>query len=86
MLPENLNLNNSFEWTKAVVLWTVALIFDPSGLISAYVIKYKLFLRKVRLDKKIEWSYPLPTALMERWRSLTKEIVCTPPIIIDRTA
>ena len=64
----------------------LASIFDPSGLISAYVIKYKLFLRDVSLDKKIGWSDPLPTALMNRWRSLTKELVCIPPIIIDRCA
>ena len=60
LLPENLDLNNSFEWTKAVVLSTVASIFNPSGLISAYVIKYKLFLREVSLDKKIGWSDLLP--------------------------
>ena len=65
---------------------TVASIFDPSGLISAYVIKYKLFQRDVSLDKKIGWSDPLPTALMNRWRSLTKELVCIPPIIINRCA
>ena len=45
LLPENLHLNDLFEWTKAVVLLTVSSIFYPSGLISAYVIKYKLFLR-----------------------------------------
>ena len=75
-----------FEWTKAVVLLTVASIFDPSGLISAYIIKYKLFLRDVSLNKRIGWSDPLPMALMNRWRSLTKELVCIPPIIIDRCA
>ena len=75
LLPENLDLNNSFKWTKAVVLSTVASIFDPSGLISAYVIKYKLFLREVCLDKSIGWSDPLSPALMERWRSYTKELV-----------
>ena len=86
LLPENLDLNDSFEWTKAVVLLIVTSIFDPLSLISAYVIKYKLFLREVCLDKKIGWSDPLPPALMERWRSLTKELVCTPPIIINRCA
>ena len=35
LLLENLDLNNSFKWTKAVILSTVASIFDPSGLISA---------------------------------------------------
>ena len=32
LLSENLDLNDSFEWTIAVVLSTVAYIFDPSGL------------------------------------------------------
>ena len=86
LLPENLDLNNTFEWTKAVILSTVASIFYPSGLISAYVIKYKLFLRDVSLNKKIGWSDPLPMVLMNRWRSLTKELVCIPPIIINRCA
>ena len=86
LLLENLDLNDSFEWTKAVVLSTVASIFDSSGLISAYVIKYKLFLREVCLNKSIRWSDPLPQARMEIWRSYTKELVCTPPIIIDRSA
>merc|ERR1712240_854486 len=69
LLQENLDKNDSFEWTKAVFLSTVASIFDPSSLISAYVIKYKLFLREVCLDKVIGWSDPLPPALMERWRA-----------------
>ena len=46
LLPENLDLSNMFEGTKAVVLLTVALMFNPSGLISTYVIKFKLFLRE----------------------------------------
>ena len=86
LLPENLDQNDTFEWTKAVDLLTVTLIFNPFGLISAYVIKYKLFLRDVSLDKKKGWSDPLPTVLMNRWRSLTRELVCIPPIIIDRCA
>ena len=53
LLPENLDLNDFFEWTKNVVLLTVASIFDPSGLISASINKYKLFIRDVSLDKKI---------------------------------
>ena len=51
LLLENLNLNETFDWTKAVVLSTVASIFDPAGLISAYIFKFKLFLRKICLKK-----------------------------------
>ena len=33
LVPENLVLNDTFQWTKGVVLSTVASIFDPSGMI-----------------------------------------------------
>ena len=53
LVPENLALNETFKWTKAVVLSTMASIFDPSGIISAYIIKFKLFLCEVCLQKDI---------------------------------
>ena len=70
----------------AVVLSTVTSIFDPSGLISAYVIKFKLFLCEVCLNKEIAWSDPLPPNLIDRWRAMAKELVCTPAITINRSA
>ena len=66
LLPENVALNDTFNWTKAVVLSTVASIFDPSGIISAYIIKFKLFLREVCLHKDIRWGDYLPADLMYR--------------------
>ena len=60
LLSENLALNETFEWTKAVVLSTVASIFYPAGLISTYIIKFKLFLCEGCLNKEITWSDPLP--------------------------
>ena len=66
LLSENLNLNETFEWTKAVILSIVVSIFDAAGLISTYIIKFKLFLREVCLNKEIAWSDPLPPNLMER--------------------
>ena len=51
LLLENLDLNKTFDWTKAVVLSTVVSILDPAGLISAYIIKFKLFLREICLKK-----------------------------------
>ena len=52
LLSENLALNETFEWTKAVVVSTVTSIFDPAGLISVYIIKFKLFLHEVCLNKE----------------------------------
>ena len=89
-LPEvflrNKDTNEMFEWTKAVILSTVALMFDPAGLISAYTIKFKLFLCETCLGEEITWTDPLPPNLMERWRSMTEELVCTPPITINQSA
>ena len=53
LVPENLVLNDTFQWTKVVELSTMASIFDPSGMISAYVKKFKLFLHEVCLQKDI---------------------------------
>ena len=84
--PENLAKSNSFPWTKALVLSTVASIFDPSGIISAYTIKFKLFLREVCLEQGLGWDEPLPPALMLKWRTLVKELVSSPAIIVHRCA
>ena len=86
LLPENLEASNSFTWSKAVVLSTVASIFDPSGIISAYTIKFKLFLREVCLVKDLGWDDPLPPDLMIRWRLLVEELVCSPAITVQRSA
>ena len=86
LLPENLAKNNSFSWTKALVLSTVASIFDPSGIISAYTIKFKLFLREVCLEQGLGWDEPLPPALMQKWRTLVKELVTSPAILVHRCA
>ena len=86
LLPENLDLSYSFSWTKALVLSTVASIFDPSGIISAYTIKFKLFLREICLEKDLGWDQPLPPTLMEGWRTLVRELVSSPAIIVHRCA
>ena len=86
LLLENLDLSETFEWTKAVVLSMVASMFDPAGLISAYIIKFKLFLREICLKKEITWNNPLPPSLMGRWRTMARELVCTPAILINRSA
>ena len=45
LTPENLKLLDNFTWTRRLVLSTVASIYDPAGLISPILIKFKLFLR-----------------------------------------
>ena len=61
-------------------------MFDPAGLISVYTIKFKLFMPEICLNKEITWSDLLPPNLMERWRAMARELVCSPAILINRSA
>ena len=78
--------NETFQWSKATVLSTIGLMFDPEGLISAYTIKFKLFLCVTCLKEEIAWTDPLPPNLLNRWKAMVEELISTPPISINRSA
>ena len=69
--------------TRRSVLSVVNSLYDPSGLISAYTIKFKLFMREVTAINS-KWDEPLPTELQIRWRELLAELVSMPVITIHR--
>ena len=54
--PEN------FEYTKRSVLRKTAMIYDPLGLISLYIIRAKMLIQQAWLEA-IEWDDPLPKQL-----------------------
>ena len=84
--PDNLQLNDTFPWTKALLLSTIASIFDPSGIVAPLVLKYKIFLREVCLYRSLGWNDVLPADIMIRWRKLVEELVTSPEIIVRRCA
>lgn len=84
--PENLHLNDSFLWTKALILSTIHSLFDPSGIVAPLLLKYKLFFREVCLRKNLGWNDVLPPDLLNRWRKLVDELVTSPVIIVKRCA
>ena len=75
----------TFRWSRRLVLSTIASIYDPSGLISAFTIKFKLFLRQICLKSKDGWDEPLCESLQSRWEELVKELVTLEPIRIRRS-
>ena len=83
---ENLQLNETFPWSKALLLSTIASMFDPSGMIAPLILKYKLFLREVCLETEVGWNDTLPETLMVRWRKLVEELVKSPKIVVRKCA
>ncbi|XP_075151102.1 uncharacterized protein LOC142225212 [Haematobia irritans] len=60
------NLDNSRCATKRKVISDVARIFDPLGLISPIVVKFKILFQELWL-LNLEWDQPLPTNLANTW-------------------
>lgn len=59
--------------TKRVVLKTMASIFDPLGWIVPFVLKIRLFLRRLWQEKK-SWECLLSEENLEIWSQLRQEI------------
>ena len=85
LTPENLKLLDNFTWTRRLVLSTVASIYDPAGLISPILIKFKLFLRDLCQSGHEGWDAPLKGDFLQRWKSLVVEVVMMQPIKVNRT-
>ena len=75
--PEN------FEYTKRSVLRKTAMIYDPLGLISPYIIRAKMLIQQAWLEA-IEWDDPLPRQLELQWKQWFKEARTIEQIKIPR--
>jgi len=58
--------------TKGRVLATTASILDPLGLLSPFVIVYKIFLQKMWQDQ-LQWEELLPAHLQKRMNSAASD-------------
>eukprot|EP00794_Sanderia_malayensis_P020984 gene20984-biopygen15490 len=52
--------------TKRVVLSTIAMIYDPSGIASPVLLTAKVLFRDI-CEHKLPWDVPLPNVLLRRW-------------------
>ena len=66
--PQNMSNKLPNVLTERMILSQVLGIFDPLGLISPFVIKAKIYLRKLwALEPKLDWDDNLPQALYSEW-------------------
>ena len=84
LTDESISLLDTFLWTKHFFLATIASIYNPAGLIFAYIIKFKLFFRSVCLENLEAWDTPLTPELQIKWTKLVTELVTAPEIRVKR--
>ena len=61
--------------TKRIVLSTTNSIYDPIGLLCAFISKMKILLRVIwTTEPKIEWDDELPDEIKEKWIVIMKEL------------
>ena len=61
--------------SKRIIMSCVHRIYDPLGLLTAFILKFKLLLRLIWADEeKFDWDDILPDNLQEEWLTLKAEL------------
>ncbi|XP_037925672.1 uncharacterized protein LOC119660846 [Hermetia illucens] len=60
--------------TKRIILSETAQLFDPLGLISSVIVRAKILMQDLWLEK-IRWDDPLTTQITHRWKTFRSELV-----------
>ncbi|KAK2578790.1 hypothetical protein KPH14_012728 [Odynerus spinipes] len=69
--------------SKRIVLSQVARIFDPLGLASPVVIRAKMFLQELWLQK-LNWDDPLPPQLKSKWLLIKTDLTSLAKLSVPR--
>jgi hypothetical protein len=69
--------------TKRYVVHTVGRFFDPIGIVSPIVVRFKMFFQEL-CEAHVEWDQPLSGALLSRWNALVTGLKGCRPIHIKR--
>ena len=71
--------------TKRIILSQVNEIYDPLGLLSSFVVKAKIYLRKLwTFEPKLEWDDELPEPLFNDWFEFFREATSLPELAFSR--
>ena len=81
---ETLHIVDGVNFTKRIILSMLNSFFDPTGMISAFLIKFKIMMREVSGNPDWDWDTELPRKFQEEWRVAVKEVVCAPEIVFSR--
>lgn len=77
------SLPQSNKITKRFVVSCIARLFDPLGLLSPIIIKAKILMQELWLQK-IEWDTQLPQALRDKWNNFIAELPDINNILVPR--
>ena len=83
LTPADISILDNHVATRRSVLSVTNSFYDPCGFISAYLLKFKLFMRE-STSMAIPWDDPLPMPLQIKWRQLLAEVLLMSPIFIPR--
>lgn len=81
--PAKLQLNASAN-TKRDILKTLNSIYDVYSVYAPLLLRAKLFLQKLQLDRDLSWDTVLPVVLQREWSNITKQTNSSPLVELPR--
>ena len=66
------------------MLSIISSFYDPMGLISAYLVIFKIMMRETTALPDLDWDDPLPKEMQEDWKSAISMLVEHEEIVFDR--
>ena len=84
LAPDDIPMIATFQFTKRVALQLSAQLYDPLGLLTAYLVNFKLAMRDITIHQ-IDWDQELPHAMQERWRKLVIDVIAADPVVFQRS-
>ena len=76
-------VNEEFELTKHNFLKKVAILFDPLGFLSPFIVRAKVLMQELWIQG-LDWDEKLPTELSTKVMSWFKELILLPTIKVQR--
>jgi hypothetical protein len=70
--------------TKRIILSEIATIFDPLGLISPIIIRFKILMQRL-WQVKLEWDAALPPDIEREWRNNRRNLIHLNTLKINRS-
>ncbi|MCP4995043.1 MAG: hypothetical protein GY934_14860, partial [Gammaproteobacteria bacterium] len=71
-------------FTKRKLLSIISSFYDPMGLISAYLVIFKIMMRETTALPDLGWDDPLPKEMQEDWKKAIKMLVSEDEVVFDR--
>ena len=71
-------------FTKRLALTFTAQMFDPLGLCSVWIVRFKIDLRVI-VTLNLDWDQEVPEEMQRTWRGLMKEAVAVEPLDFPRS-